>query len=183
MERLDVRLHRLLLIARGMRQRGRLGPGRMPATDSPLRAFVAQEGNFVSGVQAVSKPVVLVIEDQALLALHLRSIVRAAGCEVAGPVARLNEALRLADEAPVSAALLDVNLAQGEDSFPAAERLQRRGIPFAFVTAHRDRLPAAFADAVVIAKPFADKDIVGVLATLLSRAGAGMHVSAAAGGS
>lgn len=129
----------------------------------------------------VSKPVVLVIEDQALLALHLRSVVRAAGYDVAGPVARLREALPLAESAPLAAALLDVNLAQGEDSFPAAERLQSRGIPFAFVTAHRDKLPAAFAHALVISKPFADKDIAGVLATLVGASRATM--SAAAGGS
>jgi CheY-like chemotaxis protein len=115
----------------------------------------------------MSKPIVLLIEDQALLALHLRSIVRAAGYDVAGPVARLGEALELASCAPLDAALLDVNLSRGEDSFPAAEQLKARGIPFAFVTAHRDKLPAAFAESPVIAKPFADRDIATILATLL----------------
>src|SRR3954462_8076648 len=41
---------------------------------------------------------ILVVEDEALIAMDLERIVRCAGCEVLGPVGRAEEALRLAAE-------------------------------------------------------------------------------------
>lgn len=84
---------------------------------------------------AISKPKILVVEDDLLIAWELEEIVLAAGYDVVGPVARIDEAMALARDAQIDAALLDIGL--GDDEvFPAAMLLKARGIPFAFTTAH-----------------------------------------------
>src|SRR3954447_18366832 len=76
---------------------------------------------------------ILVVEDEALIAMDLERIVRNAGCEVLGPVGRAEEALRLAAEERLDAAILDIELADG-DSFAVADALARRRGPSVFVT-------------------------------------------------
>src|SRR4051794_41922498 len=75
---------------------------------------------------------ILVVEDEALIAMDLERIVRSAGCEVLGPVGRAEEALRLAAEERLDAAILDIELSDG-DSFAPADTLPRRRGPFVFV--------------------------------------------------
>jgi len=48
------------------------------------------------------------------------------GSEVVGPAAKMDEALRLASQAPLDAAILDVNVG-GAVVFPVADVLQQRG--------------------------------------------------------
>src|SRR3954454_10127358 len=67
---------------------------------------------------------ILVVEDEALIAMDLERIVRCAGCAVLGPVGRAEEALRLAPEERPDAAILDIELADG-DSFAVADALAR----------------------------------------------------------
>src|SRR3954454_15553547 len=76
---------------------------------------------------------ILVLEDEALIAMDLERIVRRAGCEVLGPVGRAEEALRLAAEGRPDAAILDVRL-RDSDCFTVADALARRRVPFVFVT-------------------------------------------------
>src|SRR3954463_7544686 len=76
---------------------------------------------------------ILVVEDEALIAMDLERIVRCAGCEVLGPVGRAEEALRLAAGGRPDAAILDIKLSDG-DSFAVADALARRRVPFVFVT-------------------------------------------------
>jgi len=51
---------------------------------------------------------ILVVEDNALLAMTVDSILRSAGAEVAGPVGTLSEAERLASRETLSGAILDI---------------------------------------------------------------------------
>ena len=57
------------------------------------------------------------------------------GSEVVGPAAKMDEALRLASQAPLDAAILDVNVG-GAVVFPVADVLQQRGIPIIFATGY-----------------------------------------------
>lgn len=77
----------------------------------------------------------LVVEDDAMLAIALDMTLTDLGCEIVGLASNLAEALALAREAMVDGAILDVNLA-GEMVFPAADVLAERGIPFAFTTGY-----------------------------------------------
>lgn len=80
---------------------------------------------------------VLIIEDEALIAMVYEDLLAEQGCESLGPAASVAQALALIAADPPDAALLDVNL-DGEISGPVAERLHQEGIPFLVVTGYED---------------------------------------------
>jgi CheY-like chemotaxis protein len=82
---------------------------------------------------------ILVVEDEALIAMMFADDLSDAGAEVVGPVATVEDALRLVDsltaDGRLDAAVLDVNLG-GESVEPVADRLATRGVPFVFATGY-----------------------------------------------
>lgn len=76
---------------------------------------------------------VLVVEDEALLALDMADEVERAGGEVE-MAASSRQALRLIETRQFDAAILDFQLLDG-DSLPVAAELSSRNVPFFFVTA------------------------------------------------
>lgn len=112
---------------------------------------------------------VLVVEDEFLVALGLEDNLRSLGCTVVGPIASLSGAMAAAAHEKVDAAILDVNLA-GEAVYPAASILADRGIPFIFCSGYTGsvRMPAEFADAPRVAKPYTSRAIAEALSDLLS---------------
>jgi DNA-binding NarL/FixJ family response regulator len=112
---------------------------------------------------------VLLIEDQMIVAMQIEDMLRAAGCEVVGPVGTLHAAIELAHEAALDAAVLDVNL-DGEKVYPAAEELQTRGIPFIFATGYGDStLPEKWRDQPRVSKPFGREALEQALSSVASR--------------
>ena len=110
---------------------------------------------------------VLVVEDEYMVAALLEEILAEAGFVVIGPMPRLAQAVLAANETAIDVALLDVNLA-GQHVFPAAEALERRGIPFIFMTGYGLRiLPAQFNSRPSIGKPFRSAGLLQVLSTVL----------------
>lgn len=87
------------------------------------------EGGPLSGLR------VMIVEDDAMLALALDMALASAGCEIAALASNLAEATRLAREAAIDGAVLDVNLS-GEMVYPVADILAARGIPFVFATGY-----------------------------------------------
>ena len=111
----------------------------------------------------------LVLDDEILLIMILEEWLLDFGCLVIGPAFSTPEALALLATRAIDVALLDVQLGS-ETSLPVAEDLQRRGIPFAFVTGYVDRVGAleSFAGAPRVSKP-AEKHEIHALLKLLSR--------------
>lgn len=96
---------------------------------------------------------ILIVEDEWLVALDHVGNLRDLGHEIIGPCATVAAALAAIDAHRVDAALLDVEL-RTEKSYPVAEELARRGIPFTFVSGHADiDLPAALRDRPLLSKP------------------------------
>jgi DNA-binding response OmpR family regulator len=96
---------------------------------------------------------ILIVEDEAMIALDLEMALIHAGCTVVGPMASLAQALGHLDDAPFDAALLDVNL-NGELIFPLAELLAARRIPFVFMTGYAELiLPLHFRQRPICRKP------------------------------
>ncbi|WP_349367415.1 HWE histidine kinase domain-containing protein [Salinarimonas sp.] len=112
---------------------------------------------------------VLVVEDQALIAMEVQDELEAAGLSVVGPVGRLDKALAAAENEAVDAALIDVDL-DGERSWPVADLLARRGVPFAFTTGFQAQIvfPPRFVAATVLAKPYGDGALVRLVGELLA---------------
>ena len=107
---------------------------------------------------------VLVVEDEALVAMLVEDALLDAGAEVVGPVATVAEALLLLKGQLPEAAVLDLNLA-GETSTPVADELARRGVPFVVATGYgADGLPPGHANVPVLAKPYDPADLTAALA-------------------
>ena len=69
---------------------------------------------------------ILIVEDQAIIALDLESAVEEANGQVIGPTSTVREAMRLLQTNEVDAAILDANLPDG-DVTPVAEGLIAEG--------------------------------------------------------
>lgn len=78
---------------------------------------------------------VLVVEDEMMVALLVEDFLAELGHAVVGPAMHLHEAITLALEAEIDVAILDVNLG-AQRSYPVAEVLRQRGIPFLFATGY-----------------------------------------------
>ncbi len=112
---------------------------------------------------------VLVVEDEALVAMMLEDAVIEAGGEVVGPAGTLREALLLAgDGQKLDAATLDLNLG-GSDSSPVAQMLASRRVPFVVVSGYvGNGQTAALAAARVLAKPFSMAELIDALAAAVA---------------
>lgn len=102
---------------------------------------------------------VLVVEDEAAIAMLLEDMLLDFGCTIVGPAARLPNALELASREAFEVAILDVNLA-GEPIYPVAEALAGRGLPFVFSTGYGGAgIKEPFRDRPVVQKPFSQADL------------------------
>lgn len=111
-------------------------------------------------------PRVLVVEDESLLAETLCDLMQDAGCEPVGPAATVAAALSLIEQAGIDVALLDVRLKR-ETSFPIAEALRKRGIPWLFLTSYQQRqLPDNLGNPLLIEKPFSPPALVEIVRRL-----------------
>ena len=115
---------------------------------------------------------VLVLEDEALVAMLLEEMLADCGCETIGPFAALSEAEAFVAGQPdgADAAIIDVNVA-GQPSYPLAARLAAGGIPFAFSTGYDPGgIPAEWRGRPALSKPFMLPDLERVLGLLRSNA-------------
>jgi len=111
---------------------------------------------------------ILVVEDEALIAMLAVDYLESIGCEVVGPAATIEAALGLIGANAIDAALLDGNLA-GRRVDEVAAALTKNNVPFAFVTGYgREALPIAFREAVTVEKPFSEHQLVAALARVLA---------------
>lgn len=86
---------------------------------------------------------VLIVEDSYLLALTLEDMLTDSGAEVVGIAPSVAIALKAMEDHSIDIACLDINLGS-ETSFPIADALALRGIPFVFVSAYEaDAVPPA----------------------------------------
>jgi DNA-binding NtrC family response regulator len=113
---------------------------------------------------------VLIVEDEPFIALDLASAIESAGGVVVGPAATVREALALLQRAPVRAALLDVNVGDGEVT-PVATALAARGTPVVFYCGHGipAELQRSCPTAPVFLKPAPVHKLVDELAGLMHR--------------
>ncbi len=102
---------------------------------------------------------VIVVEDEMMIAMLLEDMLQDLGHTVVGVAGRLEAALELARGTDADLAILDVNLS-GEASFPVAQVLTERGLPFMFATGYGNLgLEAPFQGTLTLKKPFELKDL------------------------
>ncbi|QGM97577.1 response regulator [Methylocystis parvus] len=106
---------------------------------------------------------ILIVEDEAMIALYLSQELSEAGYRVIGPAASNEEALQLIDGVGCDGALLDVDLGC-ETSEVVAIRLRERGVLFAALTGYAASCqPVAFENAPILKKPVCIKELLRVL--------------------
>ena len=123
-------------------------------------------GNHVDLLRPLHGRLILVVEDDPLLALDLKATLEQAGVVVLGPAGRLNDAMLLAEKSLPVAAVLDVALEVGT-SLPLAKWLTERDVPFLFQTSDPTLIDAAYSAAPVLRKPFRPEQLIAALAALL----------------
>lgn len=110
---------------------------------------------------------VLVVEDEVIIGMLIEDMLSELGHEVAAISTHLEEALRLARTSEIDFAVLDVNL-NGQRSFPVADALRHRGIPFIFATGYGSKiLQPPYRGATTLQKPFELEDLRRALSTVL----------------
>ncbi|WP_230532894.1 response regulator [Microvirga roseola] len=111
---------------------------------------------------------VLVVEDEAMIAMLVEDMVHDFGSEVVGPAAKMAEAIKLAQTAELDAAILDINV-DGSVIYPVADILSTRGIPVIFATGYGSKvLPGRFCNAPTLPKPFSYQSLSDALRAVLA---------------
>lgn len=117
--------------------------------------------------EIVSRPRILVLEDNLLIAGHVCDFLRECGLEPVGPAARVDAAARVLKGRRIDGAVIDVNLG-GQSCFPICALLRRWNVPFLFLTASdTSDIPGAFRDAPLLSKPFVPDELCSTLSSLL----------------
>lgn len=110
---------------------------------------------------------VLIVEDEMLVAMNIEDMLLELGHEVAGLAGRLAPGLALARDAEFDVAMLDVNLA-GEQSFPIADALAERSIPYFFATGYGAKgVIEVHRHVPILQKPFRARDLDQALRALV----------------
>lgn len=110
---------------------------------------------------------ILVIEDEMLVLMNIERTLEGLGCTAIHAAASVVDALVMLYSYQFDAAIIDINLG-GEKSYPVADELIKRRIPFAFSTGygdHGDRRDLV--DRPMLRKPYVSSALVAMFAQLM----------------
>jgi CheY-like chemotaxis protein len=111
---------------------------------------------------------VLVVEDEMMVAMLLEDMLSDIGCTPVGPARTVKSALKLIEQAVFDIVILDVNL-NGDETYPIADALATRAIPFAFASGYATSgLRKEYRSIPFLQKPFQQRELEQVLAAVLS---------------
>lgn len=113
---------------------------------------------------ALAGQVILVVEDEFLIALDLRMALESAGATVV--YAQSRDAVQAAEDPAITAAVLDARPGSS-DYRPVARRLRARNIPFLFYSTHPPADTTTVRGARIFLKPGRTEDIVAAVSVLL----------------
>ena len=111
------------------------------------------EGRLLSGVK------LLIVEDEALIAMEVEEMITALGAEVVGSFGRVTDALQALQRENVTGAILDIQL-DGETTLGLVDVLLERGCPILFVTGGAPAsIPETYRRLPRLSKPFNQVDL------------------------
>lgn len=129
-----------------------------------------------SAVASMLSSKVLIIEDEAVIALHLKQLLTGMGNDVVGAARTASEAVANAAVTHPDLILADVNLADGSSGIDAVDEiLTSMTVPVIFITAFPEKLLTGERPepAYLIAKPFSQDQVAATVmqALMVSRQG------------
>jgi CheY-like chemotaxis protein len=113
---------------------------------------------------------VLIIEDEAIIALHIRSIVEGLGHSVTGVARTRAEAVALAEKTRPELVLADISLADGSSGIDAVKDIMSTmSVPVIFITAFPERLLTGERPepTYLITKPFEPETVIATIGQAL----------------
>ena len=145
-------------------------------SDEQVEEFVTEAR---SAIHSMLSAKIMIIEDEAIIALHLKSLMVSMGNDVAAMVRTESEAIAAAAQVEPELILADVNLADGSSGIDAVRHiLGTMTVPVIFITAFPEKLLTGdgHEPAFVISKPFDPDNVVATVwqALLVSRETAAM---------
>lgn len=110
---------------------------------------------------------VLLIEDEALVAMLLEDTLLELGYSITDTVSRLETAIAAVERGGFDVAILDVNLS-GQPVYAIADELRARSVPFVFATGYGAQgIDPAYRSMPVLQKPFGAGDLETALKNAL----------------
>lgn len=123
----------------------------------PVPPVLRRDGDDLGAVEqfvpGMDKPLVLLVEDEALVAMMVQESLTECGFQVVGPVSTAAEALAKARDDRFDAAVLDIGLGDGM-VYQVADMLAARGVPFIFLTGYDlESVDRRFSEVPILQKP------------------------------
>lgn len=122
----------------------------------------------------MTRPKILIVEDELIISEMLKEIIHDCGCEVVAQARDFSEALIELVKHKIDIAFLDVNIGEGKSGIQLAEHIKLKyGIPFVFVTSYGDR--DSIMRAIVtnpeayLTKPFKFSDVYATIQMILNK--------------
>lgn len=112
---------------------------------------------------------ILVVDDEALIALDVEAMLLAAGFDVVAIARDAAAAHPYLDRGAADLVVLDAVL-NGESAAPLAERLRGANIPFVVASGHAARQLPWLGDAPLVQKPFAAGELIAAVGRCLAAA-------------
>lgn len=106
---------------------------------------------------------VLIVEDEALVAMEIEGMLGLAGHEAVGQADDLPSAIEAAEAAQPDLALVDIRLAHGASGLDVAAALKERGIPVLFATGNCPLDQGRDVALGCLHKPITDRTLAGAL--------------------
>lgn len=119
--------------------------------------------SFLQTKPGVEPMRVLIVEDQALVALEIEGMLGLAGHEAVAQADNLASAIRAAEDQNPDLALVDIQLAEGESGLDVAAELKKRGIPVLFATGNCPTDQGRDVAIGCLHKPITDRTLAGAM--------------------
>lgn len=114
---------------------------------------------------------ILVVEDEAVVALDLQRTLREAGYRVVGPATSLADVQKLIARGSIDCAVLDLSIDR-RTPIPVADLLAFAEVPFVFLTdGDKSGLPQQHAHRPVVNRPYAEQDLLAAVERAMRRHG------------
>jgi CheY-like chemotaxis protein len=118
---------------------------------------------------AASSLQILVVEDESMVAMMIEDMLEDLGHKVIATSGRMPDASKLVSDSIADLTILDVNL-NGEETYPLADSLAARQIPFIFATGYgASGIKSEWSGVPVLQKPFQSRELAQAINLAIQR--------------
>lgn len=110
---------------------------------------------------------IMIVDDEAVIAYDIESIMREAGYEIVGVAADASTAIAQLERGGADLAILDADLG-GESAAPVADRLRAANVPFIVVSGYSRQQINWIRSEFSILKPFMQENLLEAVRTAMT---------------